>query len=208
MSLRSYLELAYFAAGVVLAVTALYGLKQIYLLKRDIATRNERAAKEKAIEYSSRYLKDFVTLIDTCAEACRQAHVPSTYSGPIGDFNPESLSQGALAEGAKRFHAARWHLALNELEVVAAAFMSGVADEALGFSMIGGTFCASVQGSYDIVTMMAPKKEGKFYRNIISLYNVWAPRLTEAELELARADIAQRLTELPKAAAIKGIGED
>jgi hypothetical protein len=49
--IRSGLELLYFVAGVVVAIGVIYGLKQIALLKKDIRLRNERAAKEKAIEY-------------------------------------------------------------------------------------------------------------------------------------------------------------
>jgi hypothetical protein len=52
---RPWIELAYFASGIVLAVVALFGLKQISLLKSDIRLRSERAAKEKAIEQAQRH---------------------------------------------------------------------------------------------------------------------------------------------------------
>ena len=66
--IRPWLEAAYFAGGIVVAVAVVYGLQQIKLLKKDIRIRNERAAKEKAVEYSGRYLKDFVSKINVFSD--------------------------------------------------------------------------------------------------------------------------------------------
>ena len=59
---RALLEALFHLSGVLLAVAAVLGLQQIRLLKKDIRIRNERGAKEKAIEFSSRYLNNYVEL--------------------------------------------------------------------------------------------------------------------------------------------------
>jgi len=60
--IRNVFELAYFASGTLLALAALYGIQQVRTVKKDLSMRVERAAKEKAIEYSGRYLTAFIPL--------------------------------------------------------------------------------------------------------------------------------------------------
>jgi hypothetical protein len=143
--LKNVIEIAYFASGIVVAIAAVYGSKQVRILKDDSRVRNERAAKEKAIEYSTRYLTQFVPLIDKFAQNVRKAGL-SNYEGPIGDFTPGSISDGRRptmlklwALGMKE-NDVTWYVAWNELESIAAAFITGVADESTGFDIIGGTY--------------------------------------------------------------------
>jgi hypothetical protein len=202
--LRCYLELFYFGSGIVLAGVAIYGLKQIRILKRDISVRNERAAKEKAIEYSSRYLNVFVPLIDKYSEAYTSRNLPS-YSGPVGDFTSASLSDRHRGLALKRFQVGEWRFAMNELEAIAAAFTTGVADEGCGFEIIGGTFCGTVQSNYDILSMTGGSVR-RYYKSIVKLYLMWAPRLSEAELKAEKEEIDKRLAKISCQPGVKGIG--
>jgi hypothetical protein len=102
IAIRDYLEMVYFGSGIVTACAAMYGLKQIRVLKRDISVRNERAAKEKAIDYCGRYLNGFIPLIDKFSTALRLRGCQG-YSGPFGDFSPESIPKGQLGSTMKRF---------------------------------------------------------------------------------------------------------
>jgi hypothetical protein len=52
--------LLYFLSGVGLLIVAVYGLKQLHLLKEDIRTRNTRAAREKALESATIYAREFI----------------------------------------------------------------------------------------------------------------------------------------------------
>jgi len=87
---RPWAEFAYFLSTIVLAIVAVFGLQQISLVKRDIRLRSDRAAKEKAIEYSHRYLTIFVPLYDECTHDRTKKGIVG-YDGPIGDFTPGSL---------------------------------------------------------------------------------------------------------------------
>ena len=89
--IRPWAELAYFFSGPLLAIIAIFGLQQVFLLKKDIKIRSERAAKEKAIEYAQRYLTVFVPLQNKADTIFKERKLEA-YKGPIGDFTIESLS--------------------------------------------------------------------------------------------------------------------
>jgi len=203
--LRFYLELLYFASGPLVAAAAFLGLRQIGVLKRDIAVRNERAAKEKAIEYSSGYLGSFIALIDAYSTACTAAGLPAIYAGPAGDFTRASVPAAQRPLSLKRLELGSWRLAMNELEAISAAFVTGVADEGAGFEIIGGTFCGAVSMNYDVLALTGGEVR-LYYRSIAKLYGVWAPRLTEAELEKAKESIERRLARIPRQPGVKSIG--
>jgi hypothetical protein len=60
------------------------------------------------------------------------------YDGPIGDFNFESLPVEYATRAIQKFKVlASWRLTFNELEGIAAAFVTGVADEQVGFVILG-----------------------------------------------------------------------
>jgi hypothetical protein len=84
---------------------------------------------------------------------------------------------------------------MNELQSIACVFTTGVADERVGFSIIGRTFCGTVEDMYDVLSMA--RMDGNafpYYQSIIDLYQVWSPRLTKAELETMRNDMTKRIS--------------
>jgi hypothetical protein len=94
---------------------------------------------------------------------------------------------------------------MNELEAISAAFVTGVADECCGFEIIGGTFCATVQSVYDVLSVTGGKVR-RHYRSIVKLYDLWAPRLSEADLRSEKERIEKRLAEIVHRPGIKDIG--
>jgi len=194
--LRPWLEAAYFFSGIVVAIAVAFGLKQIGLLKKDIRVRNERAAKEKAIEYASRYLCDYVRLQGVFFDA-REGEKLGPYSGPIGDFTRDSIPRSVqgLETVMKRYGIHSWLPAMNELEAISAAFTSGVADEATGFKIIGRSFCGTVQDHYDLIAWSRHKAHNPqgYWNNIVQLYKMWSPRLEESELRQAKEFLENRI---------------
>jgi len=210
--LRYWLELSYFVSGIVIALAVVYGLKQIGILKRDIRLRNERAAKEKAIEYGSRYLREYVDLDARFFDACLNDE-PNLYSGPVGDFTAGSLPPDGPASDRllKRYGQSAWLPAMNELEVIAAAFVSGVADESAGFKIIGRSFCATVASHYDLIAFSRGRARTaqNYWHNIVHLYKIWSPRLTESELREARGRLDQRIARVSsQTSRIRPIGTE
>jgi hypothetical protein len=192
MDVRSVLELFYFVSGVVTAVAVTVGLLQLRLLKRDYAMRVDRAAKERAIDTVERYVAKFIPLANANTTELRAAKL-SRYSGPIGDFSPASVPaeyQNLTAQRALHYSCIT---ALNELEYITAVFTSGVADEELGFRIIGRSFIFSVQSYYDLIALLRDDKAHKPWSNIVQLYGVWSSRLTAAELAAIGEETAAKL---------------
>lgn len=84
---------------------------------------------------------------------------------------------------------------LNQLEGLAASFMSGVADEKLGYKILGIGFCRAVEHKYDVICLHrgAGKPESNYWKNIIALYRIWADRLKQEGLRLRRDEIDSQL---------------
>jgi hypothetical protein len=192
LSVRPYLELAYFSAGVLLLFGLVITFFQLLLIKNDIRLRNERASKERAIEAASRYLKDYVSALSAHNQNTQEKELDS-YSGPIGDFTLKSLPAPMLERALERFGSDSILPALNELEAIAAYFTTGVADEQTGFRIIGRTFCHSVEDYYDIIACCRTEKAQPYWYNIVRLYRMWRPRLTKAEMRTAIQDLESKM---------------
>jgi len=190
--IRPWLELLYFASSIILAISVVYGLKQITLLKKDIRLRNERAAKEKAIEYGRRYLRNYVDLHAVFVSAYEGASL-EPYAGPIGDFTSGSVPRDGMA--TKRYMLQSWLPAMNELEALSAAFTTGVADEETGFRIFGRSFCGAVENSYDLIAISrsADALAQGYWSNIVELYRLWSPRLEEAQLRRTKESLEARI---------------
>jgi len=189
---RTYLELAYFLSGTIVACAVVAGLRQITLTKRDIKLRSERAAKEKAIEYSLRYLTNYVAADHIfTTNYLREGFSP--YQGPIGDFSKDSLPEELQESILRRYKLMTWLDGMNELLAISSAFTSGVADEKTGFGIIGRTFCATVEMHYDLIAFSRSKGIHDYFQPIVDLFQLWAPRLSKAELEEQRRIISEKL---------------
>lgn len=175
------LESVYYVAGIVVAVASIVGLGQLSLFKRDIQLRNQRAAKEQAIVYSTRFLTGFARLNQDYADELKARGI-SPYDGPIGDFSSSSIPTNDPHIVMRRLTADSWILAINELEAISSAFTSGVADESLGFEIIGRTYCTAVEARYDVIAACRTDSAIPQYQSIVHLYKTWRPRLTKADL--------------------------
>lgn len=196
-STMTWIEFLYYVAGIVVALAATIGLTQIALLKKDIRLRNERASKEQAIVYAMRFLTQFAPHNETYRQALSKAKI-EPYHGPIGDFSSASIPKEHQSAVAERLKIESWMLAVNELEAVASAYMSGVAHENQGFDIIGRMFCVAVKGNYDIIAACRADPAIRQYQNIVSLYGVWHARLTKAELKVQVTVVDETSKELRK----------
>jgi hypothetical protein len=204
--LRPYLELAYFASGVAIAVIAAFGLEQIRVLKRDVSIRVERAAKEKAIEYAGRYLTVFVPLDTSFYQARIKKQVPK-YEGPLGDFTPSSIPRENRENLKSRSLLVLDVLpALNELNYIASAFVYGVADDKTGFQIIRRSFCSAVVTVYDFIAVARSGSSCQYWEPIVQLYKAWSSRLSRSELEALRSGVDRSLAQISEA-GFRSVGE-
>jgi hypothetical protein len=190
--IRPYLELAYFAAGIILAFGLWFAYRQLKLIQEDMLIRSRRAASEKALEATLRYFEQYVPKSGALFKARNDKNIPP-YKGSIGDFSFESLTEEQKTVIAKQATLVEGLPTLNELEFISAFFVSGVADEETGFRIIGRTFCSTVETHYGLIALFRRHKAQAYWSNIVDLYHLWRPRLTIAELQMASKELEQKM---------------
>lgn len=190
-SVKPYLEVLYFLSGILLLAGIGLTYRQLLLIKRDIRTRNERAAAEKSIEACDRYFSSYVPLSAAYLHDKQQGNL-NGYKGPFGDFSPDSLPESIRKECSKRFSLSSWLPAMNQLESISAYFICGVADECTGFRVIGRTFCGSIENNYDVISLCRREKAHAYWSNAVELYNLWRPRLEKAEIDIAMKEMEMK----------------
>lgn len=190
---KPYLEALYLLAGVLLIGGLGFTYRQVVLIKKDIKIRNERAAAEKAIDACDRYFCSYIPLNAKFFHDYRQKKI-ECYVGPIGDFFVNSIPPNQKDHSLKRYMLPTWLPMMNQLESISAFFMSGVADECTGFRVIGRTFCGTVENNYDLIANSRQEVACPYWENTVGLYQLWRPRLTKAEMEIAKNAIELELS--------------
>lgn len=183
----------YYVAGVLLALGLVFSAYQLWWHRKDTNIRNQRAAAEKAIEYASRYLGDYVSLDAKFLDQC-SAQKFQSYEGPIGSFCSSALEQKYKKNAVTKFRLVSCLSAMNELLAISSAFTSGVACEEVGFKIIGRTFCGTVAFRYDTLCIARQQATCDYYQPIIDLYQIWAARLTVSELNVARKSLEDQMS--------------
>jgi hypothetical protein len=195
--LRSILEILSFAAAITIAIVALFGLRQIRLMKIDMRSRSDRAASEKAIEAAALYHSSFFEESSKLMKSELAAKLPFYY-GPIGDFTKESIPAEDYADAKARVHLPEGLSALNQLDMVSAMYYTGVADEKVGFEIIGRSFCKNVELMYDMISYCHSDKACPHYQNIVRLYHIWSPRLSKSELMQVKGSLDKQIAQIPE----------
>jgi hypothetical protein len=199
-SARPYLEFAYFLAGIALCVGLLIAYGQLKIIKTDIDTKNIRSAKEKALEAVDCYSNKFVPLATTYFDEWMGAGL-KMYKGPIGDFSRDSIPRELRESSGARYKLNHWLPALNQLQSLSSYFVTGVADECVGFNLMGRTFCVWVQCNYDVIAISRSATTHPYWSRVVALYRMWGPRLTQAELEEERARLDKKIAAVKDGAA-------
>lgn len=212
--IESWLQIAYFISGVLLAAVALYGTVQVKLLKKSIKISSQHATWQKAVEFSDRYLINNRILLNKFIKKCKDDGIPYAYKGSIGNFRP-----GEISEKYKETHKKRksyydlWIPILNDLQVIASAFISGVADERIGFEFIGRSYCNDVITLYDLISESNIYRTINYYDNIIKLFEIWIIRIHKMANEQQKAYLTtknEQIKEMVKVLELKyrAIGDD
>ena len=197
-TIRPFLESASFLATIAIFAVSVLALKQVRLLKTDIKLRTERAAKEKAIEASQLYLNSYTQLSAIFTDACQEKKIGG-WKGGVGDFSSKSVRESPYREIAnKRFNESNWLPAINMLESIASTFVTGVADEQTGLQIIGRTYCGTLEHNYDVISFARSHSVNSYYPSIVTLYQVWSPRLTREEIDESKRVLEERASKIAK----------
>ncbi|RMB37303.1 hypothetical protein C8J47_0891 [Sphingomonas sp. PP-F2F-G114-C0414] len=206
-SVRPYLEVLSFTATIILVIGLILARSQLVAFSRDANVRNERLAKEKAIEAATRYLSEYIRLANIEYDKIVELKLP-TFNGEVDDFSAFSVSTNLRRKMNETLLIAKTDLSsINELELIASYFISRVADEKTGFRIIGRSYCATVKSNYHIISILRGNDTAQpYWYNIVALYQLWAPSLTREELESSSIGLAQRLAALPTDRSVAPLG--
>lgn len=175
-------------AGPAMVIIGIFGLRQLVLMKKDYKFRVDRSAKEKAVEMSYRFIE--YTDIDYAYIGELKGKGFKTYKGKIGNFSIKSLPKERLVELKNILHARGYLEPLTKLDIIAGTFIAGVADEELGFDLIGYYYCSRVKVYYDILCVTNQAKPW-ITNNIIELYNTWSARIKKVKIESKLEDMSK-----------------
>lgn len=206
-TVRPWLELLYFAAGIILALGIAFAYAQLRVLKKDLRLRNVRASREKALDACDRYFDRYVPLANAYLKERDAANLPS-YSGSIGDFTKSSIAANWKQSAEARFNIFSWSDALNQLEAISASFRSEVADSETAYPIIGRSLVRAVELHYDLLALSRRESASPLYSCTVWLYNQWKPRLQMEELGKQREAVDEQLNSLPIPPKTRTVGDD
>jgi len=208
---RAILELSYFASGIVIAVFAFLGLRQIKLgleqlkITKEIAKTN---AKRESVKFASDQCRYFAEIALPLRFRMLQEYTRAKWTFLSDPKPPDRLlfviQDGEIASNRFDLKALDEQFPntgeivvnyLNALEAFAIPFASGVADEEIGYRETARAFCQDMQRCMPVIFQMRNENLAR-YESSMRLFVLWNNRLA-AE---AAAPVMKAMGELKKAA--------
>jgi hypothetical protein len=203
-TIRPVLEFASFTATVTLALGVIVAWRQLRHIRKDSNIRVLREAKQQAIAASEEYMRAF------CEHECfteKFVNIHPVYDGDIGDFMFSGMDRKGQDSGLKKMGIDAYRPAFNHLEAIASRFTTGIADENTGFSIIGRSYCATVEDNYDFIAGCRDVDDtAPYWKNIVELYSWWRPRLEALELEKSVESFNERIARLKRTTPRNPVG--
>jgi len=206
---RAVIELLYFAAGVVIAIAAVWGLQQLRLT-RSIATTNARREGIKFAAERCQYFAEYaVPAGHTMVEGYKQAgltflSVPWNWSLQNGEIVNHNFDTKLLnAEAQKIIYPLVNYL--NIFEAFAIPFVARVADDDLGYQETAMSFCQTVKSL--MPAFFHQRLTGVRFESTIRLYDTWSKRLVASRVAPAMKPMEELLKSVEKE-RIKTLGTE
>jgi hypothetical protein len=211
--LRTFLELIYFISGPLLLYIAYKGLEQIKLGRIQVNETKEarimmakrdayKISAEKCEYYTSKIIPDIDNL-----DAEIKAKNIKFFDNSIVEISGDKITVKPNYTDDAEFNLV-WELPVlkvfNSLESFSLYFISGVADEKIGFLTIGTTFCHSVK---KYLPHLIDLTEDNDFSSIIQLFTLWNARIENNKLEKEKERIENELNK-SKPKSINTIGTE
>jgi hypothetical protein len=177
--IRSVLEIAYFVSGIIIAVAALYGLKQISLTKKIWERNAKRENVKLAIETCRYFAHDAVPALTAEAQDYQRQRltfsaVKRQFNIANGELTCPNFDAAFVAQQTRQFDSAIAYL--NIIEGFAIPFTAGVADDEIGFRETAPSFCAGILLNLPVLMSIKLQQGVKFQSSLI-LFERWYRRL-------------------------------
>jgi hypothetical protein len=208
---KAILELVYFLSGPIIAYFAYKALGQITETKKQVnetkETRQINAKRESfeiAAEKCEYFMSTIIPLINNLDRAVSEKEITFFEKSTVEMTNdgirvkPHSENTDEIN---KVFELPNLEL-FNPLESFALFFVSGVAEEKVGYLAVGHTYCRTVKRYAPLLVRLS---ENKHFNNTLALFSMWNQRIEKEELEKEKAKIDKKLSET-KDISINAIG--
>jgi hypothetical protein len=190
-------------AAIILAVCAIVALVQIILLKRqldlmeqDLKTRNLRASREAALKYGEWFTKEVLSRGSIFFASADAANLKLKEPFTIGNFSKESLTPEQYAAAKKRKALNGWYELTCVMEVVAAGFTSGVADDETGYIMMGRAYYGMVWVLYDTYVVLIEEEGRPSCAVTLQLFERWKAKMSAEDLDHASEALQRQREDL------------
>lgn len=184
-------ELLYFISGLVIAVAAIYALKQIPLLKKTLRIQSKRDALKITSEQCNIYMSEIIPMQNIFLKAIKENKVTYFEGWDVKLENNELKVSRKTPPNMERFPSIIETLdVFNKMESFSSFFTSNVADEVIAYHTVGTTFLNFTKGTLPWVISC---REDGYFKNLTNLYIHWESRRVNEQLMKQKLDLENRL---------------
>lgn len=221
VEIRDWLEILYFASGVVVMLLVAFGLWQLKLAKDQISlakdqletskdifkTQSRRASVEAAVvecrRFSETVVHDSLALDKYCTENEITYFDDVIFTKTDDGFSIDA--KNVKEEDANKLAGAEdiINRYMNGLEAYALFFLSGVADEKIAFHTNAKTFIEFAEVAFKIIPLCNVEKDD--IQPIRALYFMWHKKYEANGLKIKKKEIEAQLSDY-KESSLKAIG--
>lgn len=194
------LETAYQISGILMTLTLIIGLVQVYYVKRDLSITNQRAAAEKSIEFLNWFASYLMPKFQTYRGKIAELEADNEELRALlrkkrlmpDSFTKEAFDDEEMLVAFIQGEAGGEDL-LHQLEFFAAAMVSGLADAEIVYRPVGLLYCMMVEDVALLLCLNRQDERKQLYPNTVELYRKWSHRLARDQLREAQKDISEKM---------------
>lgn len=191
--------LNHITAGPVLAIVAFWGLKQIKVTKDAAELSSKRDAYKIAADQCNIFAEKIIPLSGKFQAEVTDGNIKFFDKFDV-NIEPNSIKMILREEISKKdlekiYSSQNLTFLLNYIEGFSMYFVSGVADEKVGYNACGRVYCSTVS---KLIPILLPKFEDDLFQNTAKLFLLWYHRNERRKLTGQKEEIEKKLNKEQK----------
>ena len=195
---RDYFEIAYFIAGILVAIVAIIALYQIQIARNTLKTQSQRDSLKLTAEQCKYYTETVLKLSNELYE--KRLEVDCTIFD-LGKWNVDTDGEEIIVKSNEETEPSLQQATvvvgevldlLNAMDSFSVYFISGVADEALAYKTISNSYINLAEQFMPMI-LFANKKSGHI-SSLIELYIMWKNRKKHESLQLELSNVHNKMS--------------
>ncbi len=189
-SIKPTIEILYFIAGIIVAITAILALKQIKIMKHSVEIQSKRDALTITSDQCVNYMTNIIKLQNEFNQSLKdkQIHFLEGWNVKLNENEISLKHEGEI--DYSNFKQMNYSTVCNAMEAFATYFVSQVADESVAFNTLGTTYINTVEKYLPILLIV--NKSG-YFKNIVKLYLIWKKRNISIDLQEQQENIKKEI---------------